>query len=99
MMLLGFVYGELWWETCDIFVVGKFSMWFELYCKICQVQSKKQKKERKHQKKERKKKEKRKEKSKDAIYVFLALGEIILVFYGYGYYLRALLLYDGVDKG
>ena len=56
------------------------------------------KKKKKSIEKERKKKEKRK-KSKDAIYVFPALGEIILLFYDYGYYLRALLLYDGVDKG
>ena len=47
----------------------------------------------------RKRKEKKEKKLKDAIYVFLALGEIILVFYDYVYYLRALLLYDGVDKG
>ena len=72
-------------DICYIFVVERFSMWFELYCKICQVQSKRKKEERKHQKK--KKREKRK--SKDVIYVFPALSEIILVFYDYGYYLRA----------
>ena len=55
IMLLGFVYRELWWETCDIFVVGKFSMWFELYCKICQVQSKKQKKKKRKEEKKNQK--------------------------------------------
>ena len=66
--------------------------------KSVKCKAKGQKKERKHQKKERKKK-RRKETSKDVIYVFSALGEIILIFYGYGCYLRALLLYNGVDKG
>ena len=63
----------------------------------CKAKSKRKKES--IEKKEKKKKKEKRKKLKDAIYVFPALGEIILIFYGYGYYLRALLLYDGVDKG
>ena len=81
MLLLGFVYGELWWETCDILVVGKFSMWFELYCKICQVKNKNKKaKERKKASKEEKKKRKEKKNQKMQFMSFLHLVRLFLYF-------------------